>query len=52
MAVCVKQELLLLIVGGVFVAEALSVLAHKLGRTFYHLLHTKEVFDVNRFVRH
>ena len=32
-------------------AKALSALAHKLGRAFYHLLHTKEVFDVNRFVR-
>jgi transposase len=33
-------------------AKALSALAHKLGRAFDHLLHTKEVFDVNRFVRH
>jgi transposase len=32
--------------------KALSALAHKLGRAFYHLLHTKEVFDVQRFVRH
>jgi transposase len=32
--------------------KALSVLAHKLGRAFYHMLHTKEVFDVNRFLRH
>ena len=32
--------------------KALSALAHKLGRAFYHVLHTKEVFDVNRFVRH
>src|SRR6516162_6160064 len=32
-------------------AKALSALAHKLGRAFYHVLHTKEVFDVNRFVR-
>jgi|SRR5579885_1143600 len=32
--------------------KALSALAHKLGRASYHLLHTKEVFDVNRFVRH
>jgi transposase len=32
--------------------KALSALAHKLGRAFYHLLHTKEVFDGNRFVRH
>jgi transposase len=33
-------------------AQALSALAHKLGRAFYHMLHTKEVFDVNCFVRH
>jgi transposase len=33
-------------------AQALSALAHQLGRAFYHLLHTKAVFDVNRFVRH
>ena len=33
-------------------AKAYSALAHKLGRAFYHILHTKEVFDVNRFVRH
>jgi transposase len=32
--------------------KALSALAHKLGRAFYHMLHTKEVFDVDRFVRH
>jgi transposase len=32
-------------------AKAYSALAHKLGRAVYHLLHTKEVFDVNRFVR-
>jgi transposase len=32
--------------------KALSALAHKLGRAFYHMLHTKEAFDVNRFVRH
>jgi len=32
--------------------KALSALAHKLGRAFYHMLHAKEVFDVNRFVRH
>jgi transposase len=32
--------------------KALSALAHKLGRAFYHMLHTKEVFDVSRFVRH
>ena len=33
-------------------AKAYSALAHKLGRAFYHMLHTKEAFDVNRFVRH
>jgi transposase len=33
-------------------AKALSALAHKLGRAFYHMLHTKEVFEVRRFVRH
>ena len=33
-------------------SKALSVLAHKLGRAFYHMLHTKEVFDSNRFLRH
>jgi transposase len=33
-------------------AKAYSALTHKLGRAFYHMLHTKEVFDVNRFVRH
>jgi hypothetical protein len=33
-------------------AKALSALAHKLGRAFYHMLHTREVFDVNRFVWH
>jgi transposase len=32
--------------------KAYSALAHKLGRAFYHMLHTKEVFDVQRFVRH
>jgi transposase len=32
--------------------KALSALAHKLGRAFYHMLRTKEVFDVERFVRH
>src|SRR5262245_31113302 len=32
-------------------AKALSALAHKLGRAFYHMLHTREVFDVNRFAR-
>ncbi len=33
-------------------AKACSALAHKLGRAFYPMLHTKEVFDVQRFVRH
>jgi transposase len=33
-------------------AKAYSALAHKLGRAFYHMLCTKKVFDVNRFVRH
>jgi transposase len=33
-------------------AKAYSALAHKLGRAFYHMLHTREVFDVQRFVRH
>src|SRR6266545_1241363 len=32
--------------------KALSALAHKLGRAFYHMLRTKEVFDMQRFVRH
>ena len=32
--------------------KAYAALAHKLGRAFYHMLHTKEVFDVQRFVRH
>ena len=32
-------------------SKALSALAHKLGRAFYHMLHTKEVFDAVRFVR-
>ena len=32
-------------------AKAYSALAHKLGRAFYHMLRTKQVFDVNRFVR-
>ncbi len=31
--------------------KALSVLAHQLGRAFYHMLPTKEVFDSNRFLR-
>src|SRR5437764_7253871 len=33
-------------------AKALSALAHKLGRAFYHMLHTKQAFDIHRFVRH
>jgi transposase len=33
-------------------AKAYSALAHQLGRAFYHMLRTREVFDVNRFVRH
>jgi transposase len=32
--------------------KGLSIFAHKLGRVVYHLLHTKQVFDVDRFVRH
>ncbi len=32
--------------------KAYSALAHKLGRAFYHMLHTKEVFDIQKFVRH
>ena len=32
--------------------KALSALAHKLGRAFYHMLRTKEVFDIERFLRH
>ena len=32
--------------------KGVSILAHKLGRVVYHLLHTKQVFDVERFVRH
>ncbi|HJZ58049.1 MAG TPA: IS110 family transposase [Gemmataceae bacterium] len=31
--------------------KGLSILAHKLGRVVYQLLHTKLVFDVERFVR-
>jgi transposase len=33
-------------------AKALSAPAHELGRAFYHMLRTKQVFDVDRFVRH
>jgi transposase len=32
--------------------KALSALAHKLGRAFYHMLRTKGVFDIDRFLRH
>src|SRR5262249_15231137 len=32
-------------------AKAYSALAHKLGRAFYQLRRTKEVFAVHRFVR-
>jgi transposase len=32
--------------------KAYSALAHKPGRAFHHMLHTREVFDVQRFVRH
>ncbi len=31
--------------------KGLSIFAHKLGRVVYHLLRTKKVFDVERFVR-
>jgi transposase len=31
--------------------KGLSILAHKLGRVVYHLLRTRKVFDVGRFVR-
>lgn len=33
-------------------AKALSALAHKLGRAFYHMLHKKEVFNIDKFLRH
>ena len=32
--------------------KGLSIFAHKLGRVVYHLLRTKKVFDVERFVKH
>jgi transposase len=32
--------------------KALAMLAHKLGRAFYHMLHTKEVINIDRFLRH
>lgn len=41
-AICVKQELLLLIVGGVFVAEALSVLA----QVYSFRIHKKRIFKM------
>ncbi|OWK38414.1 hypothetical protein [Fimbriiglobus ruber] len=31
--------------------KGLSIFAHTLGRVVYHLLRTKKVFDVDRFVR-
>ena len=33
-------------------AKALSALAHKLGRASYHMLHNKEVFNSDQFLRH
>jgi transposase len=33
-------------------AKALSALAHKLGRAFYHMLHKEEVFNIDQFLRH
>jgi len=33
------------------VGKGLSILAYRLGRVVYHLLRTKKVFDVDRFVR-
>ena len=33
-------------------AKALSALAPKLGRAFYHMLHKKEVFHIDKFLRH
>jgi transposase len=33
-------------------AKALSVLAHKLGRAFYHMIRKKEVFNIDQFLRH
>jgi transposase len=32
--------------------KALGILAHKLGRAMYHMLHTKRVFDIDKFLRH
>ena len=33
-------------------AKALSALAHQLGRAFYHMLQKKEVFNIDKFLRH
>lgn len=41
-AICVKQELLLLVVGGVFVAEALSVLA----QVYSFRIHKRRIFKM------
>ena len=41
-AVCVKQELLLLVVGGIFVAEALSVLA----QVYSFRIHNRRIFKM------
>ncbi len=32
--------------------KALGILSHKLGRAMYHMLHTKRVFDIDKFLRH
>jgi transposase len=32
--------------------KALGILAHKLGRAMYHMLHRKRVFDIDKFLRH
>jgi transposase len=32
--------------------KALGIPAHKLGRARYHMLHTKKVFDLDKFLRH
>jgi transposase len=32
--------------------KALGVLSHKLGRAMYHMLRTKRVFDIDKFLRH
>ena len=41
-AICVKQELLLVIVGGIFVAEALSVLA----QVYTFRVHKRRIFKM------